>query len=137
MHARYGATIIGCAVILVASCKRPPEPRVGQTVTTGAQGTRMLMNDDAAMQLTNARCQRESSCDNIGAARRFSDPDVCRRSLFPETMAAISPEACPAGIDERKLSLCLASVRNQPCEDQALTVDDSPSCRRSDLCEIP
>ena len=134
MNVKYGATIIGCAVLAVASCKRPPEPRVGQTVTTGA---RMLMNDDAAMLLTNARCQRESACDNIGAARRFLDPDACRRSLFNETQATVSPEACPVGVDETKLSLCLSSVRNQPCDGQELTPDDSPACRRSELCEAP
>ena len=140
MNATVGAMIIGCAVLFVASCKSPREPRVGQAVTTGATGptgSRMLMNDDAAMLLTNARCQRESACDNIGAARRFLDPDACRRSLFNESQATVSPEACPVGVDETKLSLCLSSVRNQPCNDQELTPDDSPACRRSELCEAP
>ena len=136
MNAKVGATIIGAAVLAVASCKSAPEPRVrvGQTVTTGA---RMLMNDDAAMMLTNARCQRESSCDNIGATRRFSDPDACRRSLFNATQATISPQACPVGVDEAKLSLCVTSVRNQPCDDPDASPDESPACRRSELCEAP
>jgi hypothetical protein len=134
MNVKVGATIIGCAVLAVASCKGSPEPRVGQTVTTGAQ---MLMNDDAAMRLTNARCQRESSCDNIGDARRFSDPDACRRSLFAETQATVSPQACPSGVDEAKLSLCLASVRNQPCDEQGASPEDAPACRRNELCETP
>ncbi len=134
MRASYVATVIGCAVLLLTSCSRQRAPRVGQTVTTGA---RMLMNDDAAMMLTNARCQRESACDNIGAARRFSDADSCRRSLFPETQAAITPETCPAGVDDAKLSLCVAAVRSQPCDDQRLRLYDSPSCRRSELCEAP
>ncbi len=134
MNVKLGASIVGCAVVVLASCKGPREPRVGQTVTTGAQ---MIMNDDAAMLLTNARCQRESSCDNIGATRRFRDPDACRRSLFAETLATVSPQACPVGVDERKLALCLGSVRNQPCEDQDASPEESPACRRSELCEAP
>lgn len=136
MNTKVGATIVGAAVLVVASCKGTPEPRVrvGQTVTTGA---RMLMNDDAAMLLTNARCQRESACDNIGAARRFSDPDACRRSLFAETQATISPAACPVGVDEAKLALCVTSVRNQPCDDPGTLPEESPACRRSELCEAP
>ena len=84
MNVKLGASIVGGAILVLASCKGAREPRVGQTVTTGA---RMIMNDDAAMILTNARCQHESACDNIGAAGRFVDADACRRTIFTENAA--------------------------------------------------
>lgn len=110
MNARYGATIIGCAVFAVTSCKGRPEPRASQTVITSA---RMIMNDDAAMKLTTARCERESACDHVGATRRFSDAEVRQRSLFSEAQAVVRPEACPVGVDEAKLSPCLAALRSE------------------------
>jgi hypothetical protein len=103
---------------------------VSTTTTTGAS-PRVLMNDDAAMVMTNVRCEHESACDDIGASKRFTDHDACRRSLFPASSTAVRPETCPAGVDETKLTACLAALRDQLC---AQPREAPIACRSSALC---
>ena len=134
MHAIRGAWIIGGALVVLASCARRPEPRVGRAELTG---TRMIMNDDAAMRLTNARCQRESACEDESGERRFADADACRRALFADTQAIVAPEACPAGVDEVKLALCASVLRGQDCGRPGLALEGETSCLPSELCEAP
>jgi hypothetical protein len=126
--------IIGCALLCAASCARngeAPESRAGVTEITVA---RMIMNDDAAMKLANARCEREDACDKVGAFRRFTSQDACVRELFAEAHAAVVPEACPAGVDEGRLSRCLAEIQSQPCEGLRATITEPASCSRDALC---
>lgn len=137
-HVMKGA-LLCCALVAMTSCERNGEgrdSRAGVAEITGA-GARMLMNDDAAMRLANARCDRENACDKIGAFRRFTDRDACVRELFQEAHADVVPEACPAGVDETKLARCLAAVQSQPCDDARATVDEPASCRRDELCATP
>jgi hypothetical protein len=129
MNARYGVTI-GFLLLAVPSCARP-ETRTATTVTTGA---RMILNDDAAMILTNARCQHESVCGNVGSARRFASHDACRSEVFPDASDRVRPEVCPAGVDEAKLSRCLSDVRSQRCADGSVTTGVLASCRERELC---
>src|SRR5688572_23988164 len=112
MNPRHALSIAGALSVAFVACgrdERPPPSSpapapASETTTTagtlsGGMATGRIMNDDAAMLLTNTRCQRESSCDNVGASRRFPDPENCRRTLFPEANLALRPEECPAGVD--------------------------------------
>lgn len=131
---RIRDAIAGCVLLGMlglVSCKGAREP-VGETVTTGA---RLIMNDDAAMMLTNARCGRESVCS--GAARTTGAAEGCRRGLFPEMQSAVRPEACPSGIDEKNLSHCIAELRQQVCDDERQPLESIPGCRHAELCPAP
>jgi hypothetical protein len=132
MNANHPEIIAGAFFIVMMSCGRPETPPgPAPTMTTSAQRIR---NDDAAMVLTNARCQREHACDNVGAFRRFTDHDACRRELFAEARPVLRPEACPLGVDEDQLSRCLSDVRKQECGAARATMSEPASCGRSDLC---
>src|SRR5512146_566381 len=98
-----------CAI--VASCTQHGE-RASTTVTTSA---RPVMNDDAAMRLTVTRCERETTCANIGPGRRWADRGACERELFPSASGRLAAETCAAGVDEPKLTKCRADVRATPC----------------------
>jgi hypothetical protein len=155
------AAISACAaaVVAIAACSRSEQPppvsatmansaistsvTKSSTTTTSAAGlsaTQMpqtagrIMNDDAAMLLTNARCERESSCGNVGARRRFGDRDRCARDLFPEARLALREEECPLGVDRDKLSLCASEVQMRACDVPRATIREPASCSRVELC---
>ncbi|HVH43429.1 MAG TPA: DUF6184 family natural product biosynthesis lipoprotein [Labilithrix sp.] len=131
---------MGCALLVVAGCKSLREPRVGETVTTGATettGARMIMNDDAAMMLTNARCERETACDGTEGARSAAARGACRRGVFAEMQGVVAPAACPAGVDEQNLSRCIAELRRESCEDARHSLESLPGCTRFELCTTP
>lgn len=125
---------VGFALLATASCARTENNRVGTTVTTGA---RVLMNDDAAMVMTNARCEHESACDNVGEGKRYPDHDACRRALFPASHGVVRAEACAAGVDEDKLAVCLAAIRDMRCGAQRTGLEQSvAACRGEELCVV-
>ena len=137
MNASKEALIAGALFVVMAvmiGCERAPSGRVGTTVTTAAHGPRMILNDDAAMILTKARCLRENACNEVGPARRFADRDACKRSFFDASLATVEPAACPAGVNESKLSHCLDDLRSERCEDIHASRAEPKSCRRSELC---
>ncbi|MDF2696331.1 MAG: hypothetical protein K0S65_4714 [Labilithrix sp.] len=138
MAAIYRAMILGCGIFAVTSCERQRETRethVGTTTTTTS--TRRIMNDDAAMILTRVRCAHESTCADLGTRARFTTQDACAQELFPETRAIVSTEGCPTGVDDAKLTHCVADIRTQQCEQKRRAIDEVASCKRVELCSTP
>lgn len=135
--ATRGATVAWATVattIAATSCQRKGESSESRAGITEITVAPMIMNDDAAMVLARARCDRERACDKIGAYRRFSNDDACLRELFAEANAVVNPQACPAGVDETRLSRCVGEVPRQPCEGPRATAPAPPMCTRAALC---
>lgn len=130
---RHGAAVL---LVLATSCAHghheEAPPAVATTTTTGA---RMLMNDDAAMRLAKARCEHESACGHVGKSARFASSGVCTDATFKEAWSVVRDEACPAGVDEARLTTCLAYVRNQACDAGGLGAIGQ--CRGDMLCAAP
>ncbi|MBX3188893.1 MAG: hypothetical protein KF819_17875 [Labilithrix sp.] len=142
-------TLTACAVLsMTANCQRGHETRPGAAYTTGAQiqapAQPTIMNDDAAMRLAQARCRRESLCDNVGAFRRFPNHDACLREVFVETQETVVPEECPAGVDQIRLTRCIADVYSEKCGEAKPPLDAPASalgvapiaCHREQLCLV-
>ena len=118
-------------VLVVAVGCEPREQSPGATTTTAATP---VSNDTAVMRLTSARCERELACNNIGAGRKFADRDACTREVGHNAQAVLREEACPRGVDDRRLSTCLGDVRGQRCGNPLDAIDRLLSCRRAELC---
>lgn len=120
------------AAVALAACGRPSEDRPAHTAVTAAQveGPRRLMNDDAAMVVTRARCEREAACVE---GKPAADP-VCLQELLRQETTLLAEESCPAGIDERQLSACIDAIERQRCED---TSTAPTACQASVLCASP
>ena len=99
--------LIATGVLVMLGCGRASSTRAGTTVTTAAHfKPRMILNDDAAMIVTKARCDREIQCEDVGVTGRFVDRKTCLHELMPQDYTVVSAESCPAGVDEQKLSSC-------------------------------
>jgi hypothetical protein len=86
------------------------------------------------MELTNARCDREVACNNVGLERRFVDRDACLREVGRGVQAEVRAEVCPNGIDSTKLSLCASLAREERCGSLLDMIDRTTSCTRHELC---
>lgn len=118
------------AAMLVVACRRG-----GETSTTTTTGADVMANDTAVLQLTNARCDREVACNDVGAGQKFADRDACMRELKYQAEASIRADACPNGVLTRNVSKCIESIRNERCGTSIDTLDRVSSCRRSELCK--
>lgn len=120
------------ATLALVGCAH--ETRSGSTQVTGGWYESSTSNDEAVMQLTNARCDRELACNNIGLERRFTDRNACAREIGRGIHSDLRPEVCPRGVDRTKLSLCVAVARQERCGNILDSIDRATSCRRSELC---
>jgi len=112
--------------ILNFGCRREAEPAV--TTTTGA-----LSHDDAIMRIATARCEREASCNNVGAGEKYADRETCMREAGQNARGTIRADQC-ARLDEGKLSACVNDIKNERCGNPLDTLDMLTSCTRNKLC---
>src|SRR5262245_20612246 len=120
---RIGISCCIGAVLAASACSHsssaPPQTATAQTTITSAPAASsvsdrpVVSSDEAVMRLTNARCDREVACNNVGSERLFVDRDACARQLGRDAYVNLEPRVCPGGIDDAKLATCLADVRNE------------------------
>lgn len=134
-----GGAAIACALLVTAACQRTTDRVVGTTTPTAAalEPERRILNSDAAMLITRARCQRLAACDLLGPTGRFGDADECVRGLFPQDTAVVAPAECPAGVGEAHLSECLSDLGDQACLEARAGASEPASCVRDLLCASP
>lgn len=122
--------IAGAALAAVAACHKNGEGPSTTTTTAGA----VVSNQDAATRITNARCDREAACNNVGAGTKYADRDACTRELAPSARATLRAEVCPKGVSETQLVSCMDDIRNESCASPLDTIDHLTACRSGKLC---
>ena len=106
------------------------EPVSRTTVTS----TYLVANDQAIKDITTARCDREFSCNNVGAGHSWDTYDACQREIFQNTRVSLRAESCPNGIDGTNLTTCLQDIRNERCGNPLDTLGRLTACRTGRLC---
>jgi hypothetical protein len=129
--------VLGCG----GSASTPPSSAPGSAdarsttrLMSAPQTPQIVSSDEAVMRLTNARCDREVACNNVGSEGVFLDRDACARQLGHDAYASLQSQLCRGGIDDAKLATCLADVRNERCNNALDTIERVLSCRRRELC---
>lgn len=127
---------------LLLACRRdpvgPPDPEAarevaGTTTITGANGVAAKENDDAVLQIVEARCSREVSCNTMGS-HPWASKEGCLQEMKTRLEGELKPARCPSGIDQNSLGLCLDSIRNESCGSPMETLARASACRTTKLC---
>lgn len=120
------------AALALVACGRSAEERPARAAVTAAQleGSRRLMNDDAAMVVARARCEREAACIE---GKPAPDP-LCLEERLRHQATTLAEESCPAGVDERQLTACVDAVERLSCDEAASA---PAACQANVLCASP
>jgi hypothetical protein len=110
-----------------------PSGGVGTTTVTGAT-VGATQNQTAVARIVQARCERETSCNNVGGDKRFADREVCGREIQKDMQDDLNAKDCPGGIDQKELSQCLDSIKKESCGNPLETINRLAACRTSDMC---
>jgi hypothetical protein len=102
--------------------------------TTTTANVSAVTSDRAITDITDARCAREFSCDNIGAGRVWHDYEACTRDVRLAMRDMLVGQACQSGVDSAQLSSCLDDLRTQHCASEPGTVERFGSCSNARLC---
>jgi hypothetical protein len=116
-------------ISLAAACSnntRPAETALAEPAATeGASATESI---------AEARCARESRCDNIGGDKKFSSMEDCIARVREDWKDELSARECRAGINQTQLGECLNSVRNEECSNPLDTLERVSACTAGQIC---
>jgi hypothetical protein len=86
-------------------------------------------------RLSNARCDREQACDNVGDGKRYASRHVCLEQLRGSIANDLNSFQCPHGIDGSAVQQCVWAIGGEECGAhpvEAITRMDK--CRNGAMC---
>ena len=92
-------------------------------------------NNPSIKAIAMARCDREATCENIGADKKFSTRDACMTDLLEDLNDELKMSECPGGIVQKELDECLAEIKNENCKNPIDKLERLAACRTSDMCK--
>ena len=88
----------------------------------------------AVREISDARCDREERCDNVGAEKKYATRDICDQSVENDWADDLNGLDCPNGIVDAELEKCLAAIRDEDCGSVLDALDRFTSCTAADIC---
>jgi uncharacterized protein DUF6184 len=138
--------IVACTAATIACNKNDStNDRASQTTTTkgtttsnaGSAQTGTARYELATARIVGARCDREVTCVQNGANKRFETRDICTRDEAKRTQDELKASECPNGIDNGKLQTCLSALGRQDCGALISSLQTLDVCKTSALCIGP
>lgn len=125
-------TIMATMALLCALGCNKNNKSPGTVTTTG--GVVTVANEEAITRITEARCDQEFSCNNIGPGRNFVDRSACVREREHNTRADLQSSECPRGVNHTGLTDCLNEIRTEKCGNPFDSISRLAACRSGRLC---
>ena len=124
--------VCGVGFVLLGACHAGVSADVGSggVQTTGAT----VPNGQAIQAITDARCNREVACNNVGEGQSYSDFNACTREIGHDTQVTLRNQKCPNGILQSRLSSCLDEISTERCGNPIDTIERLAACRKGMLC---
>jgi hypothetical protein len=134
----FQTVLYSLSFVVLAACSknndRPAttangEPVVVQTPTP-ASATR-----SATESIAMSRCQREQTCNNVGADKKYSSASDCLTRIRADWKDDLNARECPGGINQKQLDECLTKIRNEDCGSPFDTLSRVSECTAAQICE--
>jgi hypothetical protein len=135
-------SIVTMALLPMAACDHSDRGGAAVPGTTAYREYRVgvtnpqapIFDERIVEQLSVARCDREQSCGNVGADRRYVAKDVCMNQMRGSIGDDLNASRCPLGIDRQALDQCLSAIGDEGCGDGVAILNRARKCRSSALC---
>ncbi len=120
----------GALLLALAACgkdQRPPETAMAEA--------RASESGSAVESITEARCARESRCDNIGGDKKYSSMEDCAARIRDDWRGDLDSRSCPGGVNRSQLDECLKGIRSEDCSNPFDTLERVAACTTGQICE--
>lgn len=88
----------------------------------------------ATESIAEARCARESRCDNVGPEKTYSSMEDCIIRVRSDWSDELSARECKTGVNETQLNECLNEVREEECSSPFDTLERVAACTAGQIC---
>lgn len=85
-------------------------------------------------RLSEARCDREQTCNNVGAGQKYASRGVCMDQMRGSLANDLNAYNCPRGIDDAQLDQCMTSIRGEECGHPFDSLSRMEKCRTGAIC---
>jgi hypothetical protein len=120
----------GAIALGLAACNksRPPEHASATSEARDTEG------GSAVESIAEARCARESRCDNIGSEKKYSSMEDCVARVRDDWKGDLDARSCLSGVNETQLKECVGAIRAEECSSPFDTLERISACTPSQIC---
>jgi hypothetical protein len=130
------ATVIATMGVSLVACNREKQATgEGRSPGDETPAADRVEPEAAVNSMSEARCEYEQRCGNVGQDRTYSDKDHCLTRFKGDFQKELNAWECPGGINRDELTECLTEIRNNDCNSPFDSLERVIACRSSDLCE--
>jgi Family of unknown function (DUF6184) len=134
------AVSLASAGILALGCDhtedRPVATAEPVRAPTRSMGVTNLQADASVVdRLSNARCDREESCSNVGDGKKYAARRVCLDQMRGGIANDLNSYQCPRGIDGAAVQHCLTAIADEECGAHPIeAITRMDKCRSGAMC---
>jgi hypothetical protein len=121
----------GVIAFALAGCSNNQRPAEHASAMAEARETE---GGSAVESIAEARCARESRCDNIGSDKKFSSMEDCTARVRDDWKGDLDARSCPSGVKQSELNDCLSAIRSEECSSPFDTLARVTACNASQIC---
>lgn len=113
----------------------PTYAAASSTSPSASTTPRAQQSDEAIVErLSQARCQREDWCRNVGDGQAFASREVCLDTMRGGFGNDINEFKCPRGVDGVRLERCALAIQREQCDEPLDTIMRMDKCRSASIC---
>jgi uncharacterized protein DUF6184 len=130
---RSAVLAIAAAAAACAGCEKTTNQPVEPAQRAIGGGPPETMAADAVSRIASMRCDRELSCQNIGASAKYQTFEECV-AVLKKDKSGFTASSCPTGVLDSGLSECLRAIRAEDCNKPLNTLARVAACRAENFC---
>jgi hypothetical protein len=92
-------------------------------------------NESAVSAITEARCDREARCNNVGNGKKFESRADCVTKTRADWRDDLNARECPNGVVSSQLTSCVTQIKDENCSNVVEKLETVLACRTVDLCK--
>jgi hypothetical protein len=140
LHMMVAVSLVSAGA-LVAGCEHTDDRRAVNSeparATTRPMGVTNLQSDTSSVvtRLSDARCNREEACNNVGDGKKYASRRVCLDQMRGSIANDLNAYQCP-GIDEAAVEKCQVAIRSEECGAHPFEeIARMDKCRSGQMCK--
>jgi uncharacterized protein DUF6184 len=122
----WTAGVLSIALSACSNNSRPAESAMAETPASESSS--------AVDSISEARCARESRCDNIGNEKKYSSMEDCVARVREDWKDDLDARSCSNGVNQTQLNECLSQVRGEECSSPFDTLERVAACTTGQIC---
>ena len=139
-HMAVAASLLSAGA-MVAGCEHTDDRHAVNSEPARATirpiGVTNLQDDTSSVvtRLSDARCDREEVCSNVGDGKKFVTRRVCMDQMRGGIANDLNAYQCPGGIDEGAVRECQVAIRSEECGAHPFeAITRMEKCRSGPMC---